>query len=192
MDQEFANIRFEIHCPNESDCMNEGYYQEAIAHDIYDDDTGQVLGQDWEFDIQQCQFCFENPSSIYRGGTDNLIDLTGIAEYGIKPRDIRPVEINIDGHNCESFQTLESMHGNHIAIFKVVNTSKERVDYNNEDQYSFEYEYFNCGFCLGDRIFLLEEEKQHLIDLDSFKFFYIPGKIVSKDATLRWSLRVNT
>lgn len=118
----------------------------------------------------------------------NIKDLSGIT-WALK--DLNPVEIHVGNIICKAYNKLKDMHGNRIAIFKIVDLDKQLVDYDNQIEYSFVYDYFDMGFCLGDRIFLLRNNEHHLIDLITFEFFYVPEEIISEDVSIRWSLRVS-
>jgi hypothetical protein len=177
--QEYANIRYEVHCP---DCKNEGGWNEPILEDIISDGDG-IAREVWNSEPQQCQFCCENKSSIFNGGT-----LGDFSLDGIDIKRIEPIEININSITYKSYNELYKMHGQHIEIYR------QNATTNNPSNVgvfkTINYKYYNRGLCLGDRIFFIHNRKQHLINLDTHEFLYMPYIQISID-TIQLELEIS-
>ena len=167
----YANIKYEVNCPNSKDCNNEGAYLEQIqCGEIRDEETGQIIDIDWDLQPCECQFCTTNKSSIFNGGTIGYFSMDGLLD-SLGPQNYGPFELTLDGEGVKSFNELHNMHGKRIAIF--MQTKAEDIDeYTKEKRILYKFK--SEGRCLGKYIFHKDGSK-HLINLNSFIYLYFPA-----------------
>lgn len=182
LEQVYANIKYEIDCPNLTDCQNDGVYQIAIQRDVIRDEiSDEVIGIDWDYDYLECEFCNTNKSSVFNGGTMGLFDATGLIET-LTPSDLSTYKIKLDGQSLESFNNLKKMHGKRIAIFKQFKTKQDK------NNVTLEYKFIKQGRCIGKYIFNKRGER-HIINLNSFLHLYFP--IFKLETNYKYQITLN-
>jgi len=182
LEQAYANIRYSIACPNERDCNNKGAYAEHIPRDVIDDDTGEYISRDYDIDYSQCQFCYENKSSIFNGGTVGEFDGTGIIE-NLKQGDMSSFKLRLNHEEVESYNDIKKMHGKRIAVFEQTETIGKPGDK------TLIYKFHRQGRCIGKYIFNIKGER-HTINLDTFIHIYYPVVILTTNADLQITLNL--
>jgi hypothetical protein len=170
LEQVYANIKYEVNCPNSKDCNNKGAYLEQYqCGEIRDEETGEIIDIDWDLQPCQCQFCYENKSSVFNGGTVGVFDVQGLIEtFG--PFDVSPIELRFDGIQVSSYNKLSDMHGKRVVAFKQVEAKENARNQTKELFFDFAFE----GRCIGRCIFNRKGQK-HDIDLSTFKYLYFPA-----------------
>lgn len=123
----------------------------------------------YECEPVQCQFCWENQSSIANGGTVGVLDSEGLITH-MTQQDLDPIVVDFSTTTMTSFTSLKSMHGKRIAIFK---QKKGFLDKLNKTKKMI-YEYETQGRCLGRYIFTARGKKIK-VDLDTFLCLYFPA-----------------
>lgn len=180
--QAYANIKYSLPC---DDCGGDGGIQVPIHREEYIDDDGRYY-YTYDFDIEQCQFCWENQSSTFNGGTKGMFDVSGIVHNNIAQTVCSPVSVKFDEVNTTSFNNLEDMHGKRIAIFDAVKSESVKQ----QGEHHLMYDFLDQGRCIGKYIFNKNGDK-HPIDLTNFQYLYFPAYILREDAELHVDLHLS-
>jgi hypothetical protein len=176
LEQDHANIRFSVHCPNENLCSNTGSYGEKI--DGFDPIVWHEV---------QCEFCYENKTSMfnmanYSDGfnlnervTKDMLDVmlqnAAIDSTGLMG-DTVTLTVRTLEKDYHNIPTREA-HGKLVAVFKLDNKV-------HDEQY---FTIHGKGRCLKHKVF--DKKGKVIANLKEGTYLLFDGDMVGSHVVMK-------